>query len=754
MNKNVQKNIGFKGAFFSILSGLITAGLFSFSLYAFATAWPYTPPAPLDPGCSSSDPTCTVKAPLTDNFSTDFSGTGNITTTGTIQGGVINVNGVYTLPTASGTSGQYLKSNGDGTLTWTTISAQDLSGLVPYTGATGAVDLGTHGLTAGAINANNQPLVPAGTYSPVGQANPIIYRNNSGDLNIAGRSDGTNKDIIFRYGGSFTAAMMVQGSTGNIGIGTSAPVNLLDIVKSDGTDPVTFNIQNTVGTAAGSAQLMLGTRNIVGDTNVGAKIKAQRTDTGTSGTTDLFFAASNGASMTERMRIIGSTGNIGIGTVNPVGKLDISESGAKTAVDYSAYITNTSTSSSALVDKYGLYISSTGTWNGTSANNYGLYVDAPTGGTTNYAAYLNGATMVSGGNLTIASGALMLAGTSSPGTVANPLIYRDNSGDLNIAGRSDGTNKDIIFRYGGSFTAAMMVQGSSGNVGVGTSNPGYKLDVNGDVNIASGSHYKINGVNISTGTPGGSDTQIQYNSGNIFAGTSDMTYGNKMIRLLKPLLTQGGSGAGTGTASAASAGGNNYTITGSGTKFTTECAVGSYISFFSNMGTSGIVTVITSDTVMTVSSTSNITHSAATYYIQNPLINARATTGNFVVNQPVAGQILFPDANGLVDGDANLTYTSSVLNAPSIRTGLNGKLKMTGTCDSASHDVMQTTGIGGCTSQSLIIDGLDYMQLRIGGGVSQIDLTPNVTILDNNVYIAADKTLGVGVSHPAYPLDV
>lgn len=60
----------------------------------------------------------------------------------------------------------------------------------------------------------------------------------------------------------------------------------------------------------------------------------------------------------------------------------------------------------------------------------------------------------------------------------------------------------------------------NGNVGIGVSNPGYKLDVSGDCNITG--NYKVNGVNISTGT--GSQTPwLSDIAGNGF-GLSNASY--------------------------------------------------------------------------------------------------------------------------------------------------------------------------------------------------------------------------------------
>jgi hypothetical protein len=66
--------------------------------------------------------------------------TTNITTSGALKTGTV------TYPNTHGTSGQVLSTTGSGTLSWTTVS-----GGVPYTGATGAVNLGAYDLTVNGI---------------------------------------------------------------------------------------------------------------------------------------------------------------------------------------------------------------------------------------------------------------------------------------------------------------------------------------------------------------------------------------------------------------------------------------------------------------------------------------------------------------------------------------------------------------------------------------------------------------------------
>jgi hypothetical protein len=84
------------------------------------------------------------------DYNGNFNGTGINIEDGSSR---ITFVGGFNLSNGQGTAGQVLKSNGAGvTPSW--VSLPSLTGYVPYTGATGAVDLGTNGLTADSLQAN------------------------------------------------------------------------------------------------------------------------------------------------------------------------------------------------------------------------------------------------------------------------------------------------------------------------------------------------------------------------------------------------------------------------------------------------------------------------------------------------------------------------------------------------------------------------------------------------------------------------
>lgn len=115
---------------------------------------------------------------------------------------------------------------------------------------------------------------------------------------------------------------------GNVGIGTSAPNNLLVVTANDDTDPVALKVQNTKGAGSAGAKLILGNSNSVANDGVGSEIMSDRTDANTSGDSDLVLSTSAGTTMTERMRVR-SGGQVDVtGSLSVNGSSAISEIGS------------------------------------------------------------------------------------------------------------------------------------------------------------------------------------------------------------------------------------------------------------------------------------------------------------------------------------------------------------------------------------------------------------------------------------------
>jgi hypothetical protein len=99
-------------------------------------------------------------------------------------------------------------------------------------------------------------------------------------------------------------------------------------------------------------------------------------------------------------------------------------------------------------------------------------------------------------------GVLAIAGGAAGGSGNN------NGGNVTIQGGA-GVNSGV--------RGSVVLQGTSGSVGIGvTPNTAYKLDVAGDINISTGSKYRINGADINTG---GTLTNVAYlDQNNAFTG--------------------------------------------------------------------------------------------------------------------------------------------------------------------------------------------------------------------------------------------
>lgn len=109
-------------------------------------------------------------------------------------------------------------------------------------------------------------------------------------------------------------------NTGNVGIGTATPNQLLSIASSGTT---TFKVSST---STQNPKILFNTSASETSNTIGATIQAIRTDDGGSGSTDLVFSNGLASTITERIRIL-ANGNVGINDTSPSYKLDVNGTG-------------------------------------------------------------------------------------------------------------------------------------------------------------------------------------------------------------------------------------------------------------------------------------------------------------------------------------------------------------------------------------------------------------------------------------------
>ena len=157
----------------------------------------------------------------------------NVKTSGTITAGTI------TYPNTVGTNGYYLKTDGTGTATWAAVSG----GGVPYTGATGVVDLGAYDLTVNGLTIGTG----AGTKTSTSLYNTSVgfgalMSNTSGSYNSA-VARGT---LRFNTTGSYNSAFGIQSLNSN----TTGNNN-----TASGNAALWINLSGNSNTAIGDSSL-------------------------------------------------------------------------------------------------------------------------------------------------------------------------------------------------------------------------------------------------------------------------------------------------------------------------------------------------------------------------------------------------------------------------------------------------------------------------------------------------------------------
>jgi hypothetical protein len=345
------------------------------------------------------------------------------------------------------------------------------------------------------------------------------------------------------------SARMTVAKGGDVGIGTDVPQAKLDI-RSSGLDTDVLSIYGTTG---------------------GAKMFDFRDDS-VSGTTAAMFRMYN-SSGTETVRLFPGTtsahhswilpsGNVGINTTSPVGKLDITVNNTAYLTSPHLALNNTNLSGQTHLDFMitgsifgkirsdyeGNMVYATNTYGSERAHYFFINGDSSVGtaamiiknngnvgiGTTSPDAIFHVAKASSGGiggqvvidnpaSSTLGNTAeisfLTDAGASGAGTRnARILAVNENAGN--------GAARMEFHTWNGGTSDVRMLISNGGNVGIGSTSPGFKLDVNGNIYASSmslGTTYNGFPLNVN-GTTYIIGGQLYLNVGYKVMNTDDTSY--------------------------------------------------------------------------------------------------------------------------------------------------------------------------------------------------------------------------------------
>ncbi|MGY8953972.1 MAG: hypothetical protein ACKVJP_11465 [Flavobacteriales bacterium] len=383
----------------------------------------------------------------------------------------------YTLPTADGTNGQVLSTNGTGNVSWAPAGTPDLF-----------------------TSSNSSTISSQGTYV---QWNKSLSGGETNFINNKGAGVG---GFNFRESGE-TPTMVLTGD-GKLGIGTATPQYKLDV--ADGFFHSTYNTTTLPANDANGGLAVGWNRS-----DSGGEVNFYNVFNGAS--TSFQFSQKTGAATANDLMTIKGNGNVGIGTAapssllhlkaaTPIVTLENSSANGTSGIDIGVGTGNRISYLDLIGDDvnsdYGLRISRSGhrsfiSHNGTNELFIQTKNSAPIVLTTNSIERLR---ITNAGNIGI--------GTPTPdaklqvvgGNIKVDANQNISIGDLNFHSVKDSHNyidfnQSLFFRN----TAAVnhMVIDPNGMVGIGTPTPDAKLQVvGGDIKVDANQNISIGDLNF------------------------------------------------------------------------------------------------------------------------------------------------------------------------------------------------------------------------------------------------------------------
>jgi Chaperone of endosialidase len=464
--------------------------------------------------------------------------------------GTLNINNAYNLPTTTGTANQVLQTNGAGATSWVNASTLSITETDPqvsssttnfiskWNGTTlvdGQVfDNGTNvgiGTTApgekldvvGNIKGDQvyvASFLRTGGILP-NTVTPIATFHTGGTKPVLIGDSGVNKGVMIGRSGNdiqgravanFTANsdLLLNPSGGNVGIGTSAPAERLDV---NGKTKTT-NLQVTTGATAGYVLQSDATGN--GTWVNASSLSITETDPQVSSTTTNYIPKWNGTTLVDGQVYDNGT-NVGLGTISPSTRFHIAsnntvtnttiESGNQqypTALSILPSTHATSRRSLIKLDDWQILQDITGTGSkdftiyqgstlsqrltiGTTGN-VGVGINTPT-----EKLEVNGKTKTNNIQVTTGatSGYVLQSDATGNGTWVNPTSLTITESDPQVSS----STANYLPKWNGTTLVDGQVFDNGTNVGVGTTTPTEKLEVNGKT--------KTNNIQVTTGATSG-----------------------------------------------------------------------------------------------------------------------------------------------------------------------------------------------------------------------------------------------------------